>query len=133
MFLGELARMFDRAGPFFRRKGRGSRMEAAHQAILLFARHWQQSRIFRLMRSQGKAIVDRRAQSVFVDPICCDAGGASIGSRSNRHHQPLLGNVLVDGVVGKSRQRLDRFINVYFRLRNAALFRQPQHRGANLA
>ena len=64
----------------------------------------------------GTGNVNSRAQSIFIDPVCRDPSGAAVNGRSDGDHQSLLGNVLVDGVVRKSRQRLDRFVDVDFRL-----------------
>ena len=130
-FFRKLAGIFDGAGAIVRRESRRGRRKVPNGAILLFSRHRQKSGILRLMRSQGQTTVDSRAQRIFVNPVCRDACGTPLNRGSNGDHQSLLGNVLVNGVVRKARESLNGLVDVYFRFRNAALFRQSQNPGAN--
>ncbi len=76
---------------------------------------------------QRKRRLNRRAQRIFIRAIRRGPRRALVHLRSHRHIHRVLRNVLVNGVVGEARQRANRFIDVYFRLRNANGFGQPQH------
>src|SRR5208337_4155285 len=54
-----------------------------------------------------QAILHRRSQGIFFQTICRYARGAAIEDSTNRNGHAMFGNVLVNDVVGKTRERID--------------------------
>jgi len=64
---------------------------------------------------EGERSFDRSAKRVFVNAIGGGARGAAVGDGSNGDSQTVLGDVLVNGVVGETGQGVRDFVNVNFR------------------
>ena len=71
-------------------------------------------RVFRLAVGKGERGFDGGAKRIFVNAVRGHAGGAAVHHGANGHIQAPLGNVLVDGVVGKARERFGGFVDVHF-------------------
>jgi hypothetical protein len=54
--------------------------------------------------SEGKRSFNRRAQGIFVHSIGGRSRSPAVNYCSNRDIQASLGDILVDGIVGKSRE-----------------------------
>src|SRR6266478_4423871 len=112
---GQIAGAADRAGAVFRGESSSRLDETAYAAIALFCGHWQETRILRLAVGEGERSFDRGAKRVFVNAIGGGARGAAVGDGSNGDSQTVLGDVLVNGVVGETGQGVRDFVNVHFR------------------
>ena len=124
---GQIAGMPDGPGSFFSGEGGGLFDETVHGAITLFSWHRQKARILRLAVCKRERNFDRGAKRVFMNAIGCGARSAAVDDRANRHRQPVLGNVLMDGVVGETRQRVRNFVHMDFRLFGSRGFRETKN------
>ena len=108
MLFRELASAFDGAGAFFRRESGGGGIEAAHSAILLFAGHGQQAAdLLAGCAARDKQSSMAARKRIFVNAVGGDAGGAAVDDGANGDNQAVLGDMLMDGVVGEARERVE--------------------------
>src|SRR6266436_3019974 len=112
----QIASATDRAGSLFRGESSGWFDETVYAAIVLLSGHGQETRILRLAAGQGERSFDRRTEGVFVNAVGGGAGGAAIGDGANRNGQTMLGNVLVNGIVGETAQGVGDCVDVDFGL-----------------
>src|SRR6266566_1119608 len=124
---GQIAGAANGAGPIFGREGSGLFDEAVYVAIALLAGHWQETRVLRQTVREGERSFDGGAERVFVDSIRGGARGAAVGDRANRNRQAVLGDVLVNGIVGETRQRVGNFVDVDFGFFGCRGFRQTEN------
>jgi hypothetical protein len=82
----------------------GGFIEAVDFAIALLPWHWEQPGILRLTMGEGKRTFDRRTQGIFVYSIGGRSRSTPVNYCSNRNIQASLGDILVDGIVGKTRE-----------------------------
>ncbi len=113
-FDGEVAGAADGAGPLFGGKSGGVFGETIHGAIALLCGHGEEARIFGLTVGEGERSFDGGAEGIFVDAIGGGTGGAAVGDSSNGNCETVLGDVLVDGVVGEAGESVGDFVNVDF-------------------
>ncbi len=118
----------DRPGSLFRGESGGLIDKTFHAAIALLSGHWQEARILRLAVGKRERRFDRGAERVFIDAIGRGARGSAVNDRADGNRQPMLGDVLVNGVVGETRQRVRNFVHVNFRLFGSCGFRQTKNR-----
>src|SRR5438309_1324296 len=111
IFSGERGRLFD---------------ETVYAAIALLARHRQEVGDFRLAVREGERGFDRGAERVFVEAIRRGARGSPVGDGANRNREAVLGDILVDGVVSKTGQRVGNFVDVDFGFFGCRGFRQTK-------
>jgi hypothetical protein len=104
------------AGAIVRRERGGGSRETVDLPITLLPRNRQQMRIFRLATRQRKRRVDRTTQRIFVNAIGRSPRRSPIHNGAHRNSEPVLGDVLMDRVVGETRKRVIDFIDVYFSL-----------------
>ena len=125
---GQITGPPDRLGPLF--SGDGGRLfnEALHRTITLSSGHREDARVLWLAARKREGGFDRGAKRVFINAIRGGARGSAIDDRANRNRQPVLGDVLVNGVVGETRQRVRNFVHVDFRLFGSCGFRQTKNR-----
>src|SRR6267154_25774 len=112
---GQIAGAADRAGAVFRGESSGRFDDTAYAAIALFREHGKETRILRLAVREGERGFDSGTKGVFVNAIGGSARGAAIGDGANGNRQAMLGDVLVNGVVGETGQGVRNFVNVNFR------------------
>jgi len=125
---GQITGTPDGPGPLLSGESGSLLDEPVYAAIALPSGHRQEARILRLAVSKGERSFDRGAERVLINAIGCGARGAAIDDRANRNRQPMLGDVLVNGVVGEPGQRVRNFIHVDFRLVGSRGFRQTKNR-----
>jgi len=113
---GQIASAADGARSFFGGESGGRFDETVHTAIPLLCGHGQKAQVFRLAMSEGERSFDGGAERVFIDTIGGGAGGAAIGNRTDGDGQAMLGDVLVNGVVGETGQGVGNFVDVNFGL-----------------
>ena len=113
-FDGKIAGPADGAGALFGGEGGGLFDEAVDAAIALLPGQGRGRGIFRLAVREGKRSFDGGAKRIFVDAIGGGAGGAAIDNGANGNGEAMLGDVLVDGVVGEARQSVGNFVDVDF-------------------
>src|ERR1700740_1811176 len=86
--------------------------EAADRAGALLSWHRQQTRIFGLTVGQRNGCLDSGAQGVLINAIRGGARGAAVCNRANGDAETVFGHVLVNAVVGETREGADVFVNV---------------------
>src|ERR1700684_1134225 len=72
-------------------------------------------------------MLDRAPQRILVDPICGRSCRPAIDDGSYRNGQPALGNVLMNSIVGKARQRAIDFVHMHFGFVGFGRFREAQN------
>ena len=112
---GQIADAADRAGAVFRGESSSRLDETAYAAIALLRGHGKETRIFRLAVGEGERSFDGGAEGIFVNAIGGGARGAAIGDGANGNRQTVLGDVLMNGVVGETGQGVRDFVNLNFR------------------
>ena len=100
--------------------------EAVYPAIAQLARYRQEVGDFRLAVREGERGFDRGAERVFVEAIRRGARRSPVGDGANRNREAVLGDVLVDGVVGKTGQRVGNFVDVDFGFFGCREYRQTK-------
>ena len=110
-----------------RRERRCRSRETVDLPITLFPRNRQQVRIFRLAMRQRKRRVDRTSQRIFIDAIGRSPRRSPIHNGAHGNSEPVLGDVLMNRVVGETRKRVIDFIDVYFGFIRSGRFRQTQN------
>src|SRR5258708_5159301 len=130
---GQIAGAVDRAGAVFRGESSSRLDETAYAATALFRQHGKETRILRLAVREGARSFDRSAKGVFVNAISGGARVAAIGDGANRNRQAMLGDVLLNGVVGEAGQSGRHFVNVDFRFCGSSGFGATKHRVDNAA
>ncbi len=118
----------DGEGSLFGGENGGRFDEPVYTTIALPSGHWQKARVLRLGVRKGERSFDRGAERVFINAIRGSARGAPVHDCANRNGQPVLGHVLVDGVVGETRQSVRHFLHVDFRLFGSRGFRKTKSR-----
>ena len=113
-FLGELANARDGAGAILRR-GFGSRGEKPRDfRNFLRPEHGQQAGNFRLMKGELSGGGSDAAKRFFVGLVRGGASGASVHHGANGDVKGLLGDVLVNDVIGEAGERVGGDVNVNF-------------------
>ena len=107
--------------------------ESFHGAITLSSGHRKEARVLWLAARKRERGFDRGAEGVFINTIRGRARGSAINDGANRNRQPVLGDVLVNGVVGETRQCIRNFVHVDFRLFGSCGFRQTKNRADDAA
>ena len=121
------------AGAVFRCQCSGRLGEAVDGPVALLSGQRKQVRIFRLTVREGNRCVDRAPQRVLVDSIGRSSGGAAIDRGADRNGQTVLGNVLVNRIVGEARERVVDFIDVNLGFARSGGFGETQNGINNLA
>ena len=85
-------------------------------AITLLAGKRKQLCIRRLTCGQGQGRVHRRAQRILIEAVCGDPRGAPLRNRSYRNGYAIFRDVLMDGVVRKTCEIVEHFIDMDFRI-----------------
>ena len=113
---------------------RGSRFDKPpHTAIALLPGHWQEAGVLRLAAGQRERSFDRGAQRVLIDAVGGGARGAAVNNGTNRNRQPMLSDVLMNAIVGETRQGIGNFVDVDFRLLGSRGFGETKNRLDNAA
>ena len=102
--------------------------EPFHGAITLSSGHREEARVLWLAARKRERGFDRGADRVFINAIGRGASGSAVNDRANRNRQAMLGDVLVNSVVGETRQCVRNFVHVDFRLFGSRGFRQTKNR-----
>ncbi len=76
---------------------------------------------------EGEGGFDRGPKRIFVDAIRGSPRGAAIDYRSNGNIQAALGDVLVNGIVGKARERFGDVVDLNLCFVGAGGLREPEH------
>jgi hypothetical protein len=84
-------------------------------------------RILRLAVREGKRCFNRREERIFVDSIRGGARGTTVDNGPNRNIQPAFCDVLVYGVVGKTRETAGGLVDMNFRFISARGLREAQN------
>ena len=118
----------DRKGSLFSGERGGVLDEPVHGAITLSSRHRQEPRIFRLAVRERERSFGRGAERVFINAIRGGARSAAVDDGADGNRQPVFGDVLVNGVVGETRQSVGNFVHVDFRLFGSCGFPKTKNR-----
>src|SRR5438477_8577203 len=122
----EIAGFLDGSGAIFGSDGGGVLRKTVHFAIVLLARHRKEAGNFRLAVRELQRRSHGCAERIFIQAICSDASGAAVHDSANGDSDSVLGNILVDGVVRKARERVDGLIDLHFGFVCAGDFAQAQ-------
>ena len=76
---------------------------------------------------QRKRRIDRTTQRIFIDAIGRSPRRSPIHNGAHRNRKPVLGNVLMNRIIGETRQRVIDFIDVHFSLIRAGRLSQTQN------
>ena len=106
----------DGVGAILRRGGSGGGEIALDLGIFLRAGHGQQAGIFRLAARQSGGSGDDAAQRIVVGFVGGGASGAAVEDGAHGDAECLLGDILVDGVVGEARERVGAGVDFDFGL-----------------
>ncbi len=112
--IGHFADTRDCAGAILRRGRDCGAIEMRDFLIFLRPEHRQQVGIFRFVARQADRSGEHAAKRFFVGLIGGGARGAAIYYGADGNAQGVLGDVLVDGVIGEARQRVHGRINFHF-------------------
>ena len=77
---------------------------------------------------QRKRSVNRAAKRMLVNAIGGCTRGTAVDHSPHGNRQAVLGHILMNGVVGETRERIRHFLDVYFGLRHASGIGDPQDR-----
>ena len=113
-FRGDGDGFFDGAGAVARRGSGGGGEVARDLGIFLRAGHGQQVGIFRLAAREQRGRGDHAAERVVVGLVGGGAGGAAVEDGAHGDAEMLLGDVLVDGVVGEAGERVGAGVDFDF-------------------
>src|SRR4029077_10922014 len=119
--------MPDGHGSLFGGESGGGVDETVYGTIALLSGHGEQARVFWLAVGEGERGLNGGAEGIFVDAIRGSARGAAVRHRSNRNRQAVLRDVLMNAVVGETRQRVGDFVDVDFRFFGSRGFREAQN------
>src|SRR5712692_295903 len=109
---GEVAGQANRAGSLVGGESFSIFYEAIYARVALFSRHGKKARIFRLAVCQREGGLDGATKGIFVGAIGRGARRAAVYDGANRDGKALLGDVLMNAVVGEARQTVRDFVNM---------------------
>jgi hypothetical protein len=95
-------------------EGCGVFYKAIHLTILLLSRHGKKARILWLALRKREGCFNRCAKGVLVNAIGRGARRAAVHNSANGNYKAMLGDVLMNPVVGKTRQTVRNFIDMDF-------------------
>jgi hypothetical protein len=95
-------------------EGCGVFYKAIHLTILLLSRQGKKARILWLALRKRKGCFNRCAKGVLVNAIGRGARRAAVHNSANGNYKAMLGDVLMNPVVGKTRQTVRNFIYMDF-------------------
>src|SRR5216683_4093234 len=109
---GEVAGQANRAGSLVGGESCSIFYEAIYARVALFSRHGKKARIFRLAVCQREGGLDGATKGIFIGAIGRRTRGAAVYDGANRDGEAMLGDVLMNAVVGEARQTVRDFVNV---------------------
>ncbi len=113
ILLGELGDFGDGDGAILRSGAGGRGEKAPDLSVLLRAGHGQQVGILGLTAGQRGRTCYGTAQRVIVGFVGGGAGGAAVKDGAHGNAERLLGDILVDGVVGEARESVGDKIDMH--------------------
>jgi hypothetical protein len=112
LFDGEVAGRTNCAGSLVGGENGTLFYESAHATVALFPRHVKKVRIFRLAVCQREGCLDGATEGILVGAIGRGARRAGIHNTANRNCEAMLSDVLMNAVVGKTRQTVRNLVNM---------------------
>jgi len=109
---GEVAGQANRPCAIFGSERCGIFYETIYARVALFSRHGEKARVFRLAMCQREGCLDGATKGILVGAIGRGTCGAAVCDGANRDGEALLGDVLMNAVVGEARQTVRHFIDV---------------------